>query len=69
MVDVALLLINLPEPGHFVREPFVAEAIGRVALQILFKGKLRAWEEANGNIWFANRSETSGARVAEAGGD
>ena len=39
MVDLALLLIDLPEPGNLVREPFVAEAIGRVALQILFKGE------------------------------
>jgi hypothetical protein len=69
MVDVALLLIDLPEPGNLVREPFVAEAIGRVALQILFKDKLRPGEEANGNIWLTSGSETSRARVEEARGD
>jgi hypothetical protein len=37
-----LVLIDLPEPGHPVREPFVTEAIGALAFQILFKGKLRS---------------------------
>jgi hypothetical protein len=69
MVDVALLLIDLPEPGNLMREPLVAEAIGAFAFHILCKGKLRPGEEANGNMWLASGSETSSARVEEAGGD
>jgi hypothetical protein len=42
MVDVRSVLIDLPEPGHLVLEAVVAEAIGRLAFQALFKGKLRA---------------------------
>jgi len=46
MVDIGLVLIDLPEPGHLVREALVAKAIGRLAFYILFKGKLRARQTA-----------------------
>ena len=42
MVDVTLLFIDLAKAGHLVWEPFVTEALGGLALKILFKGKLRA---------------------------
>jgi hypothetical protein len=42
MMDIALVRIDLPKLGHLVREALVAEAIGRLAFQAFFKGKLRA---------------------------
>jgi len=65
MVDTRLMLIHLPKPSQLVLEPFVTEAIGCLVLKILFKGKLRARQQANSNIWVANRSETSRDRVEE----
>ena len=59
MVDVGLLLIDLPEPGHLILEPFETEPIGCLELKILFKGKLRARQQANSDIWLAHGSETA----------
>ena len=50
MMNVRLVLIDLPKPGNLVLEAVVAEAIGRLAFQALFKGKLRARKQANGDI-------------------
>jgi hypothetical protein len=43
MVEIGLILIDLPKPSYLVRESSVPEAIGALAFQIFFKGKLRAW--------------------------
>jgi hypothetical protein len=42
MVRIRLVLINLPKPGHPMREPLETETVGSLASQIFFKGQLRA---------------------------
>ena len=43
MVEIGLVLIDLPKPSYLVRESSVSETIGALAFRTFFKGKLRAW--------------------------
>jgi hypothetical protein len=43
MVEIGLVLIDLPKPSYLVRKSSVSKAIGALAFRIFFKGKLRAW--------------------------
>jgi hypothetical protein len=41
MMEIGLVLIDLPKPSYLVRESSVSEAISALAFRIFFKGKLR----------------------------
>jgi hypothetical protein len=60
VMHVRLLLLDLPEPSHFLSEPFpghpvLDETKSMLALDLVFERDLRAGKKAHGHVWFADR--------------
>ena len=61
MVDIRLVLADLPKTRHPVGKPFGAEPETALALYLCVKAEFRPWQQAYRDGWFTEGSETPSA--------
>src|ERR1700674_3417452 len=68
-MHVRLLLLDLPEPSHFLSALFprhpVREETTSLALDLFLERDLRAGKKAHGHVRFSDRGKTTSDRVVE----